>query len=113
MGKQKQKEEDFPRITPKSPLPSPRSRWPHAALYHTRKALQGEGWLGEIAAANQNSIKDVRALLPGRLRDHIPLARGGEVGALTDAHNRGLQGGREAGSEQPQAGCVGRCGGAF
>lgn len=58
--------------------------------------MQGEGWLGEIAAANHNSIKDMRCLLPTRLCDHIPLARGGKVRVFTDADNGGLKHGSEA-----------------
>lgn len=53
--------------------------------------MQGEEWLGEIAAANHNGIEDVRCLLPIRLCDHVPLARGGKVGVFPDADNGGLK----------------------
>lgn len=75
-------------------------------MYHTGKTVQGEEWLGEIAAANHNGIKDVRCLLPVHLRDHVPLACGGKVGAFLDADNGGLKHGSKA--ESPLA--PGMCG---
>lgn len=67
-------------------------------MYHTRKTVQGEGWLREIATANHNGIEDMRCLLPIHLRNHIPLARGGKVRAFPDADNSGLKCGSQVGS---------------
>lgn len=44
-----------------------------------------------MASANQNGIKDGRLLLPVCLCDHIPLARGGEIGAFSYAEHACLE----------------------
>lgn len=44
-----------------------------------------------MATANYNGIEDVSRLLPVRLRDHVPLACRGKVGAFPDADNGGLK----------------------
>lgn len=48
-------------------------------------------------------------MLPVSLRDHVPLACGGEVGAFPDAHNGGLERGSEVESPLAPSTCRERC----
>jgi len=44
-----------------------------------------------MASANHNSIEDIHLLFPFRFRDHLPLARSGEIRLLLHTANSGLR----------------------